>query len=73
MEREFNTRILKTTMTIMEKYPELSKYIEEMHETIPNEDVPEITLRSLKAYLDSLNSMLDKYKVEHPSLSSLCV
>jgi DNA-binding NarL/FixJ family response regulator len=73
MEREFNSRILKTTMTILEKYPELSKYIEEMQETIPNEASPAVTLRNLKAYLDSLNSMLDKYKVEHPSLSPLSV
>jgi DNA-binding NarL/FixJ family response regulator len=73
MEREFNTRILKTTMTILEKYPELSKYIEEMQETIPNEASPEITLRNLKAYLDSLSSMLNKYQVEHTSLAPLSV
>jgi two-component system OmpR family response regulator len=73
MEKEFNSRILKVTMTILEKYPELSKYIEEMQETIPNEVGPEITLRNLKSYLDSLNSMMDRYKVEHPPLTSLSI
>ena len=68
MEKEYNSRILKVTMMIMEKYPELSKYIEEMQETIPDETNPEITLRNLKTYYDSLHSMLNKYQLEHPAV-----
>ncbi len=68
MEKEFNSRILKITMTIMEKYPELSKYIEEMQETIPDDVKPQVTLRNLKAYYDSLHAMLNKYLLEHPSV-----
>ena len=60
-EKDLNSKILKITMTIKEKYPELSKYIEEMEETIPNEETPEITLRNLKAYFESLNSMVNRY------------
>jgi len=66
IEKEFNSKILKTTMTIMEKYPELYNYIEEMQETIPGEKDSEITLTNLKSYYDSLNSMLNKYILEHP-------
>ncbi|MGP8215247.1 MAG: response regulator [Bacteroidia bacterium] len=68
LEKEFNSKILKTTMMIMEKYPELSKYIEEMDETIPDEKDPQVTLKNLKSYYDSLDSMLKKYILEHPAI-----
>lgn len=64
-EHELNSKILKITMTIKDQYPELSKYIEEMPVTIPDKKNPEITLKNLKAYYDSLNSMLNKYILEH--------
>jgi len=67
-EANLNSKILKITMTIMDQYPELSKYIEEMPVTIPNENNPEITLANLKAYFESLSLMLNKYKTEHPSI-----
>ena len=66
LEKELNSKILKITMTILEKYPELYKYIEEMQETIPDEKDPTVTLKNLKAYYDSLDSMLNKYLLEHP-------
>ena len=65
-EKELNAKILKITMTIKDKYPELSKYIEEMPVTIPDEKHPEITPNNLKTYYDSLNSVLNKYILEHP-------
>ena len=68
MEKELNSKILKITMLILEKYPELYKYIEEMQETIPDEMDPEVTLKNLKAYYDSLYSMLNKYILEHPKM-----
>jgi hypothetical protein len=64
-EKELNAKILKTTMIITEQYPELSKYLEEMKVTIPDEKTPDITLKNLQKYYDSLNSMLNKYKSEH--------
>lgn len=67
-EADLNSKILKITLTIMEQYPELSKYIEEMPVTIPNENNPEITLSNLKTYYESLSLMLNKYKTEHPSI-----
>ena len=57
-EKELNEKILKITMKIKDQHPELSKYIEEMPLTIHDEKYPEITLKNLKEYYDSLNSIL---------------
>ena len=59
--KKLNESILKTTMMINEKYPELAKYITEMPVTNPDEDDPEITTKNLKEYLDSLDNLLKKY------------
>jgi len=67
-EADLNSKILKITMTIMDQYPELSKYLEEMPVTIPNEKNPDITLDNLKTYYESLSLMLNKYKAEHPNI-----
>lgn len=63
-EKELNSMILKITMTIRDQYPELSKYLEEMPVTIPDEKDPEITRTNLKTYYDSLISLLNKYILE---------
>ena len=67
-EADLNAKILKITMMIMDQYPELSKYLEEMPVTIPNKKNPDITLNNLKTYYESLSLMLNKYKSEHPNL-----
>lgn len=61
-----NQQILEVTLKIKKKYPELSKYIEEMPVTIPDIENPEVTRKNLKTYYDSLQSMLNKYILEHP-------
>jgi hypothetical protein len=66
-EKDLNSKILKITMTIKDQHPELSKYLDEMPVTIPDEKHPDITLKNLKEYYDSLNSMLNKYILEHPN------
>ena len=43
-EEEVNTAILKLEMLIMDKYPELSKYLLEMPETIPDELHPKMSM-----------------------------
>ncbi len=63
---ELNSNILKITMRINDQFPELSKYIEEMTVTIPDEKHPEITLKNLRSYYESLNTILNKYILEHP-------
>lgn len=64
IEKELNAKILNITMNIKENYPELINYINEMTMTIPDEQDPDITLKNLSAYYDSLNSLLNKYIME---------
>ena len=63
-ENEWNAKILIITMKIKDQYPELSKFINEMPVTIPDEKDPEITIKNLKVYYESLTSMLNKYILE---------
>ncbi len=67
IDEELNVKILKITMHIKDKYPELSKYIEEMPVTIPDKISPIINTESLVSYYDSLNALLDNYILEHPA------
>lgn len=69
IEKDLNSKILKVTMTIKERYPELSGFLAEMPATIPLEENEEITLKDLSTYHESLNSILNKYKLEHPESS----
>jgi hypothetical protein len=62
---ELNKLIVETTMNIGKKFPELSKYIEEMPVTVPNENAPEINVSVLEDYQESLNSLLKKYTINH--------
>ncbi len=73
IEKKLNEDILQITMLIKEKYPELSKYIEAMTETIPDKKEPEVTRKDLAGYYESLQSMLKKYIEEHPELVSASV
>jgi hypothetical protein len=60
-----NTQILKITMKIRDQYPELSKYLEEMPDTLSNGNDTKITEQNLSAYYNSLDSLLNKYIMEH--------
>lgn len=62
---DLNAKILKITMMIKEQFPELSKYLEEMPVTIPNKEHPEVELENLKKYFNTLNAILERYKLEH--------
>ena len=64
-ENEINKDIIATTMVIDEKFPELSKYIEEMPVTIPNKNEPEINETNLEDYQSSLDALLNKYAAIH--------
>ncbi len=67
MIQELNNDILKITMRISEKFPELSKYISEMPVSIPDTDDPEITIKNLSEYKESLELLLKKYEKNHNS------
>ncbi len=64
-EKELNDAILKMTLAIRNEYPELSKYLIEMPVTVPDTNRPEITIKILKDYYQSLQSILKKYAPNH--------
>ena len=68
-EEQLNAEILGMTMKIEEQFPELSKYIAEMPITIPTVSSPEITIKSLEDYYDSLVMLLKDYAINHGSQS----
>ena len=64
-EKELNAEILTITLMIQEKHPELSKYLAEMPITIPIKVNPEINIKSLQDYYNSLESLLKNYISTH--------
>lgn len=64
-EAQLNAEILKITLLIQKDYPELTKYISEMPETIPNEESPEINTKILTEYYDSLKAIMTNYGQNH--------
>lgn len=66
-EQELNADILRVTMIIRDKYPELSKYISEMTVTIPDVETPDINIKNLSDYYNSLVAILKKYAPNHIS------
>lgn len=62
-EQQLNADILKITLTIKEKYPELSPSIEEMTVTIQDKESPEINITHLQNYYNSLLYLVEKYKI----------
>ncbi len=65
---ELTDKILKITVLIQEKYPELSKYLGEVQETLPAEEHPHVDTDELAKYYQTLNEMLKDYLLEHPEL-----
>ncbi len=64
-----NAEILAITLKIKKEHVELSKFIEEMPVTIPTENNPEITVKNLTSYLESLTTMLQKYEKDQHAKS----
>lgn len=64
-ELELNQAILKITMAITDNYPELAKFLGEMPVTIPVKSNPEISLKILQDYFDSLNLLFRRYVTHH--------
>lgn len=64
-EKEITEAIAKLTIEIREKYPEISKYINEMPVTNPDMEHPRVNVELLNDYYETLRSMLDKYAAEH--------
>ena len=65
-----NAKILKVTLRIREQYPELIKYLEEVTDTIPCKKDPEITLKNLNAYYETIQTMLNEYILEQEVIAN---
>jgi len=59
-------KILHVTTVIKAKFPELSKFLDEIPESDLDPKYSKISLKDLHEYYQSLNAILDKYKLEHP-------
>jgi hypothetical protein len=66
-EEQWNKAILDINLKINDEFPELSKYISEMPVTIPDVEDPEINVKTLKEYYNSLETLLNKYTNNHVS------
>ena len=68
-ELELNKMILDITNKIRIKDPELLEYLNEMPVTVPYLKNPEINVKTLTSYYDSLVVLFDKYEKNHPENS----
>jgi hypothetical protein len=64
-EKEIIEAIAKLTIEIRDHYPEMAKYLNEMAVTNPDNEHPDINLKALNDYYESLKMMIDRYAVEH--------
>ncbi|AXP80615.1 hypothetical protein CJ739_1526 [Mariniflexile rhizosphaerae] len=66
MKAELLLKISNITLEIETNYPELYQYLDENPLTIPDEDNLNVDDESLRNYLETLRTILKKYKEEHP-------
>lgn len=59
---ELLKEINKVKRDIETNYPEIDTFLDENPITIPNFSNPKIGVETLQEYLDSLNSLVEKYK-----------
>ena len=64
-EKEIIEAISKLTIEIRDKYPEMAKYLNEMAVTNPDNEHPDVNMKALNDYYESLKMMIDKYAKEH--------
>jgi len=64
-ELQLNEMILVITNKIRERDPELLKYINEMPLTVPYQENPEITVKTLTSYYESLVVLFEEYENNH--------
>jgi len=56
-----NKEIATLTTKIKNEFPELVKYLEEIPQTIPDIGKPEINMKSLEQYKETLENLIKKY------------
>jgi DNA repair ATPase RecN len=63
--QKLSKEISDLTLKIERDYPGLYTHLHEMPDTIPNEEHPEMNVKEFEEYLESLQEMVKKYKINH--------
>jgi len=63
--KDLLTEIATVTRNIETNYPEVYEHLDEMPMTIPDQQNPDIDVKDLENYLESLKDIIKKYKEEH--------
>jgi len=66
-QKELFKEITELTSKIQSQYPELTKYLEEMPNTIPNHLSNDEGLKPLIKYKESLKTIIENYEKRHES------
>ncbi len=61
---DLNKKIIRITLIIKAKFPELSKFLDEMPDTMPNNKQSKVSYHDLNEYYKSLEAVLAKYRLE---------
>lgn len=64
-EKKINELIINITNCIHKNYPELVEFIDEMPITLPNQKHPELNVKSLTSYYNSLVNVVEEYEENH--------
>lgn len=62
-----NRKILKIKRIIKDRFPELSKFLDEMPVSMEDSNMSEVSYNDLDEYYQSLEAVLTKYKLEYPN------
>jgi hypothetical protein len=60
-KEDIHNKILKLTVLIQEKYPELYSGLGELRDTITNKEFPEVNEENLGKYYESLRALVERY------------
>ena len=63
LETELNFKISAITTEIEQNHPELSKFLNEMPTTIPNDSSSKTDVKILNEYYESLKNILGEYEI----------
>ncbi len=57
--------ISELTLKIENEYPELYVFLDEMPNTLPHEDEPDLDIEALQEYRESLKELIENHEKQH--------
>ena len=63
--KKITRKIMRTIVFINERYPELTKFLDEINHTHPENQTPEMGITLLEQYCESLMEILKNYRHTH--------